>query len=121
MIESCFTKYPKVEAVIGQNMSKAIKKRKNQVRHVPGLEQMEHVKFGSKLDLIFRQLCSDHQVALEFGGSEAGSLNEKSEARELKTVGFIHSGLSSTLQTYHVHIKSDAQQKDWHQQLGITL
>lgn len=60
--------------MVGESVCHASRKRKNADRHISSLEPIDPVQFGHRLDMIFRQIVTDHSEALEFGGSsEAGT------------------------------------------------
>ncbi|KAI9246778.1 hypothetical protein BY458DRAFT_417305, partial [Sporodiniella umbellata] len=71
MIESAFDVFKDVDAVVGESVSHASRKRKNANRHISSLENMDPVQFGHRLDMIFRQSVANQSEAMEFGGSEA--------------------------------------------------
>ncbi|CEP13683.1 hypothetical protein [Parasitella parasitica] len=131
MIENAFDVFKDVDAVVGESVSHASRKRKNANRHISSLGKMDPVQFGHRLDMIFRQNVADQSEAMEFGGSEAGIkdsggcgtkyLYERMyklpralkdmldrlyenmpntyhlQYNQLRTVGFIHSGLNSQM------------------------
>jgi hypothetical protein len=108
----------------GEAMSFASRKRKNQNKLIVGIVEMESIKFGHRLGLIFRQYNTNHEVPAEFGDSEANVSNDDNYGtkcmeegyvklprslkdmfdelagrvdHDISTIGLIHSGLSSTL------------------------
>ncbi|CAO3644922.1 unnamed protein product [Mucor hiemalis] len=107
-----------IDAVVGKSVSHASRKRKNANRHISSLRKIDPVQFGHRLDMIFRQSVAGQSEAREFGGSEAG-INDSGgcgtkylyerilyenmpntyhmQYNQLRTVGFIHSGLNSQM------------------------
>ncbi|KAG1170218.1 hypothetical protein G6F70_007725 [Rhizopus microsporus] len=125
MIETCFDKLDELEAAIGEPISMANQNRMNNKRTIDGFNTIARVKLGHKCDSVFRTCRIDHSKDQEFGATEAkAKYNISSEHFKdsfvklpttlkdmlddliktkpsmykcLQTVGFIHSGLSSTM------------------------
>ncbi|KAI8993547.1 hypothetical protein BDB01DRAFT_703068, partial [Pilobolus umbonatus] len=72
MIENAFDVFKDIEAVVGESVSHASRKRRDGNRHISSLGKMDPVQFGHRLDMIFRHNVADQSEAMEFGGSEAG-------------------------------------------------
>lgn len=73
MVENAFDTLEGIDAVTGESVSHASRKRKNANRHISSLNIMDNTQFGHRLDMIFRKCTPSHSEALESGGSEAGT------------------------------------------------
>lgn len=72
MIENAYDAERDIDAVIGKSFSHASRKGKNADRHISSFEAIDPVKFGHRLDMIFRQSVTKRSESMEFGGCEAG-------------------------------------------------
>ncbi|CAO3643695.1 unnamed protein product [Mucor fragilis] len=72
MVENAIDTVNDIDAVTGESVSHASRKRKNANRHISSLDIMDNMQYGHRLDMIFQQCTASHSEALEFGGSEAG-------------------------------------------------